>query len=170
YADQVYVFAFPSASYIGTLPQPKEGFSEPQGLCSDAKGNVFVANTSNSTVDEYTQGQFVKALPDAGMYPVGCSVDPQSNTLAVANIISTSGGQGGLTLYANASGDGEQLTDPSMYEVYFMSYYAKPGNLYYSGDDASFNPAFDSYRNGQFVPFKIDGVSATVGDGIAYAA
>ena len=169
YAEQVFVFKYPSGKYAGTLPQPKEGFSEPQGMCSDVKGNVFVANTSNSTIDEYTNGAFVKALGDPGYYPVGCSVDPKSKTLAVSNIISTSGGQGGISLYANATGTPQQLTDPYMYEVYFISYYGRTGNLYFSGDDTSFYAAMDSYIRGVFKPFVIHGVTIGFAGTVAYA-
>jgi len=161
YAEQVYVFKTTGA-YIGTLPQPTEGFSEPQGLCSDSKGNVFVSNTSNSTIDEYTGGKFKAALSDPGYYPVSCSVDPKTNTLAAGNIISTSGGQGGIALFANESGSATQKTDPNMYEVYFTGYYAKTGNLYYSGDNIDFYPAVSSYTNkGKFKLITLKG--ATLG-------
>ncbi len=156
YANQIYVFSYPRVKYLGTLPQPPEGFSEPQGLCSDGSGNLFVANTSNSTIDEYRDLKFVQALSDPKEYPVGCAVDPKSNTLAASNIISTSGGQGGISLYANETGTAQQLIDPNMYEVYFLGYYADTGRLFYSGDDTNFYPALSSYSNGKFkiVPLK----------------
>jgi DNA-binding beta-propeller fold protein YncE len=45
--NTVQVFDFPSNSYIGELSSPPEGFNEPQGMCSDNKGDVYVANTAN---------------------------------------------------------------------------------------------------------------------------
>ncbi|MEO7201706.1 MAG: hypothetical protein ABIZ82_03840, partial [Candidatus Tumulicola sp.] len=50
----VQIFTFPSGTYLGSAPGPPEGFSEPQGMCSDKNGNVFVANTENSKIDEYS--------------------------------------------------------------------------------------------------------------------
>jgi len=168
YANQVYVFTS-SGSYVGTLPQPTEGFAEVQGLCSDTKGNVFAANTENSTIDEYTGGKFKQALSDPGMYPAGCAVDPKTNTLAVSNIISTSGGQGGITLFANEGGTGDVMTDPNMYEVFFIGYYAKTGKLFYSGDNIDFYPAVSSYIKGKF---KLVNLQFTLGFAgtVSYAA
>jgi hypothetical protein len=169
YADQVYVFTS-AGSYVGTLPQPTEGFSEPQGLCSDTKGNLFVSNTANSTVDQYAGGKFKAALSDPGYYPVSCAVDPKTNTLAVGNIISTSGGQGGITLYANETGTGTQKTDPNMYEVYFTGYYAKTGNLYYSGDNIDFYPALSSYSNkGKFKLVTLKGATLGFAGTVTYS-
>ncbi len=123
--NQVYVFKYPSGQYVGTLPEPKEGFAQVDGLCSDNNGNIFVTNTGHSTIDKYTSGAFVKALQDPGMSPVGCSVDPTTNTLAVDNLYSTSYGQGGISLYAKESGSPRQLFDPDMYEAYFSAYFGE---------------------------------------------
>ncbi|HEY3674376.1 MAG TPA: hypothetical protein VGK84_00130, partial [Candidatus Tumulicola sp.] len=60
-------------------PKPKTGsalrgsFSEPQGECADASGNVFITNTGGSNVLEYSGSKLVNTLLDAGEYPVGCS-------------------------------------------------------------------------------------------------
>ncbi len=57
-----------------------------------------------------------------------------------------------------------------MYEVYFISYYGKTGNLYFSGDDTSFYPAMSSYIRGVFKPFVIQGVTLGFAGSVAYAA
>jgi hypothetical protein len=158
----VQIYSYPSGTYIGEAPQPPEGFSEPQGMCSDTNGNVFIANTSMSTIDEYApSGTFTQALSDPGQFPAGCSVDPVSGTLAVSNIVSTSDNAGGISLYANASGAPQQLTDPNMFEVFFISYLGKTGQLYYSGFNNSFYTAISSYIGGNFALLNISG--ATIG-------
>jgi hypothetical protein len=158
----VQVYSYPSGSYMGALAAPPEGFSEPQGMCSDKNGNVFIANTENSKIDEYApSGTFTQALSDPGEFPAGCAVDPKSGTLAVSNIISTSDYAGGISLYANASGAPQQLTDPNMFEVFFIGYLGKTGNLYYSGFDNSFYAAISSYIGGNFALLPISG--ATIG-------
>jgi hypothetical protein len=168
--NAVQIFTFPSGTYIGAAPAPPEGFSEPQGMCSDKAGNVFVANTENSTIDEYAgNGTFTQALSDPGEYPVGCAVDPKSGTLAVSNIISTSDGAGGISLYKHASGTPRQLTDPNMFEVFFISYYGSTGNLYYSGFNNSFDAAISSYVSGTFNIVALRGVTIGFPGTVAWA-
>lgn len=156
----IQLFSFPSGTYLGAAPPPPEGLSEPQGMCSDNAGDVFVANTTKSTIDEYAgNGTFMQALSDPGEFPAGCAVDPASGTLAVSNIISTSDNAGGISLYKNASGKPQQLTDPNMFEVFFISYYGSTGKLYYSGFNNSFYAAISSYVKGNFKPFVLEGDS-----------
>jgi hypothetical protein len=160
--NDVQIFSYPSGTAMGTLSPPPEGFSEPQGMCSDKNGNVFVANTENSKIDEFAaDGTYMQSLSDPGEYPAGCAVDPKSGTLAVSNIISTSDNAGGISLYANASGTPQTLTDPNMFEVFFISYLGKTGNLYYSGFDNSFYAAISSYIGGNFALLPLSG--ATIG-------
>jgi hypothetical protein len=166
----VQVFSYPVGAYMGELSAPPEGFSEPQGMCSDKNGNVFVANTENSKVDEYAgNGTFMQALSDPGEYPSGCAVDPSSGTLAVSNIISTSDNAGGISLYKNASGKPQQLTDPNMFEVFFIAYYGSTGKLYYSGFNNSFFPEISSYVKGNFKPFILEGYTLGFAGAVAWA-
>ena len=160
--NNVQIFTFPSGTYIGAAPAPPEGFAQPQGMCSDKAGDVFVANTSSGTIDEYAgNGTFVKALFDPNEYPVGCAIDPSSGTLAVSNIISSGDNAGGISLYKNASGKPRQLTDPNMIEIYFIAYYGSTGKLFYSGFNNSFDPAISSYVRGTFNIVPLNG--ATIG-------
>ncbi len=168
--NEIQIYTFPSGKYIGTAPPPPEGFSEPQGMCSDKAGDVFVANTENSTIDEYAgSGTFMQALSDPGEFPVGCGVDPASGTLAVSNIISTSDNAGGISLYKNAAGKPQVLTDPNMFEVFFIAYYGSTGKLYYSGFDNSFGAAISSYANGTFKIFTVNGVTFSFPGTVAWA-
>ncbi len=156
--NDVRIFTFPKPDYIGSAPPPPEGFSEPQGMCSDKNGNVFIANTKRArSTSMRGNGTFTKALSDPGEFPAGCAVDPKSGTLAVSNIISTSDNAGGISLYKNASGSPQQLTDPNMFEVFFIAYYGNTGKLYFSGFNNSFYAAIDSYIRGTFTPFIAGG-------------
>ena len=82
------------------------GLSGPDGICSDKKGDIWVANNLAADVVEYKHGgTSPKAtLSDPNVYPVGCSVDPMTGNLAVTNIFTTSGGQGSVAVYAGAAG------------------------------------------------------------------
>ncbi len=158
YAEQVYLFSFPKFKYLGTAQQPPEGLSEPQGLCADKDGDVYVANTANSTIDEYAgDGTFLRSLKDPKEYPVFCTVDPQTNTLAVQNIISTSGGPGGVVLYANATGTPQPFTDANFSKINSLAYYGDTGKLFYTGDLPSGAPALGTYYNGQYKIVTIKG-------------
>jgi hypothetical protein len=170
YADHVYLFSYPKFKYLGAAHQPPEGFSEPQGLCSDRDGDVYVANTANSTIDEYAgDGTFLRSLKDAKKYPLFCAVDPKTNTLAVRNIISTSGGPGGVVLYANASGTPQPFSDPNFSQINSLVYYGETGKLFYTGDLTSGPPALGSYYNGQYKVVTIKGPGFEPG-WILYAA
>ena len=92
----MYSFDFQTAQSLGQLPQPPEGWLEVQGACVDAQGSAYFANTEESTVDKYAQSVYRAKLSDPGQFPIGCSYDPKSGDLAVANIINVSGGPGSI--------------------------------------------------------------------------
>src|SRR5579872_1646966 len=122
FSGAVYMFDFKSGALLGSLPAPPEGFLEVQGACIDKSGNVYVANTASSTVDEYSHsGAYVATLADPNEYPVSCAYDRSTGNLAVSNIIDTSGGPGSISIY---SGGVLQNTyfPPNMSRVYFIGY------------------------------------------------
>jgi DNA-binding beta-propeller fold protein YncE len=77
------------------------GFSQPQGLATDAKGNLYVADTSNSQIQVFAAGykKASKKWADAGQYPAGVAVMNNGQFVAVTNIIDINGGPGSVTLY-----------------------------------------------------------------------
>ena len=110
------------------------GFSEPQGLTTDAKGNLYVANTGDSNIliyaPPYTKKP--KTLTDAGQYPVDVAVLDNGATIAVTNIISTSDGPGSVTFYSKYK-QGKTISNSNWGRVYFEGYDAD-GNLYFDGE------------------------------------
>src|SRR5579863_8972501 len=52
YGNVVYVFNYPQLTPAGVLT----GFNEPEGLCTDQSGDVWVANTLDSQLVEYAHG------------------------------------------------------------------------------------------------------------------
>jgi hypothetical protein len=102
----VYVYTYPQGRRVGTLT----GFSEPQGECSDASGNVFIVDfiPDATTVYEFAHG---------GMSPIatlndpadgfGCAVDPLDGTVAVANTYDPSNFEdnGDVAVYAGGHGN-----------------------------------------------------------------
>jgi hypothetical protein len=116
------------------------GFSQPQGLATDCKGNLYVADTNNSQILVYAPPytKKPKALSDPGYYPAGVSVLTQGkNTfVAVSNICSApSCTQGGFIVFKNGKGQ-TPIQSSLIYRVYFLAFDAK-GNIYADGTNSS---------------------------------
>ncbi len=135
--NDVYVYTYPAGNLVGTLT----GFTEPQGECSDGKGNVWIANTQKSRIVEYAHGGTtpIATLLDPGEYPGGCAVDAQGN-LAVANLVATTGGRGSVAWYAGAKGKPQIIASSSFEEVYFAGF-DRAGNLFVDGWPPNFAQA-----------------------------
>lgn len=87
-SNVVYVYKYPGGALVSTLT----GFDNPQGLCSDAKGDVWITNADpngNTDLIEYAHGGTspIATLDDSGFEPGGCAVDPITGDLAVGNAI-----------------------------------------------------------------------------------
>ena len=121
------------------------GFSQPQGLATDLKGNLYVADTNNSQIlvyaPPYTKAP--KKLADPGYYPAGVAVLTIGTTtyVGVSNICSApSCTQGGFIVYKNGKSKGA-FQSSAIYRAYFLGFDAK-GNLYASGQDSNFNGVY----------------------------
>jgi hypothetical protein len=124
------VYTLPSRKRSGKLT----GFDEPQGECTDPKGNVWVTNTGAFQIVKYAHGGTKPAaiLNDPLGYPVGCAIDPASGNLAVANLKGLSGA-GLVLVYEHARGTPAAFADLKQYSCFFAAYDAK-GDLYVSGE------------------------------------
>lgn len=131
--NDVYVYAYPSGDPMGTLT----GFSEPQGECTQGK-NVWIANTSASQLFEYKLGGTspVETIIDSGQYPVSCAYDTKSGKLAVSNLLTTSGGNGSVSIYTSPSKAPTSYPVTTMTRPYFLGYDTK-SNLFVAGLNAS---------------------------------
>jgi hypothetical protein len=132
--NDVYVYTYPKGKLVGTLT----GFNEPQGECVDRGGNVFIANTGTSQLIEYVHGGTspIATLNDPNQYPVSCSVNPINEDLAVANILSGSGGPGSVSIYKKGRGTPKIYSDSNFFRMYFLGYDAK-GDLFVDGSNSS---------------------------------
>jgi hypothetical protein len=132
-ASDVDIFTMPKMELKGTLA----GFSFPEGECSDAQGNIWIANTGEMQMLLYSRtGTLLKTLDDYGEYPSSCAVNYKTGDLAVANIESGTAGPGNVTVYANASGSGTAYSNPSFNQYFFVGYDLN-GNLFFDGTDES---------------------------------
>jgi serine/threonine-protein kinase len=129
--NEVETFAWPKPkSSTGTL----SGFSEPQGMCADTKGDVYITNTGDSNTLEYKGTKLVTTLADAGQFPVGCAVDAAGD-VAVTNIVSTADGPGSVTFYKKGKGAGKNIPITGLSRVFFGAY-DKGSNLWVDGTNS----------------------------------
>jgi hypothetical protein len=112
------MYSLPKLQLKGALT----GFSEPQGMCSDTKGNVYVANTGSEHVFRISRaGSIVATYTDPDGYPVGCAYDPATGNLAVTDLFGFYG-QGQVLVYKCPSCSPTVLSNPAQYFYYFASY------------------------------------------------
>jgi hypothetical protein len=123
------VYRFPSLTLAGRIT----GFDEPQGECSDAAGNVWIANSLADEMVEFAHGGKtpIATLYDPVGYPVGCAIDPASGNLAVTNLDDFNGA-GSVLVYTSARGTPRTYANRNVYYYYFGGY-DRRGDLYVSG-------------------------------------
>jgi len=134
-ADEVRVYTFPGGKKAGALKQVQD----PAGVCSDATGDVWIVNSASFTIAEYAHGatKSEATLSDTGAgYPLGCSVDPTTGNLAVANLGTATGG-GNLSIYTGAKGSAKKFQNSDLTYFYFCAY-DDEGNLFVDGLNSSY--------------------------------
>ena len=117
----VYALSYPDGTLVGTLT----GFVNPQGICADKSGDVFITDEDGYEIIEYAHGGTspIQVLTDAHE-PTACSVDMKSGNVAVSNRDHSA------SVYKHAAGV------PTMYSTPFMPYFAaydNRGDLFIDG-------------------------------------
>jgi hypothetical protein len=135
--DTVYVFNYKTEALVGKLTG-ENGLS--QGQCVDKLGDVWLIEYGNidgvlGSAVEYAHGGStpLKTLSTEGT-SVGCSIDPTSGDLAVANGSNAGSGPPNVAVFKNASGT------PKLYYNYYCGTplppgYDQKGDLYVEGDE-----------------------------------
>jgi hypothetical protein len=114
------------------------GFFNPEGLCVDRAGDVYVTNDTSEGVHQITEYAHastspIRTLNDPDGRANGCSVDPTTGNLAVADFWGPSEGIGNVAVYQNASGTPTSYSNPNIYYYYYCGYDDK-GNLFVDGE------------------------------------
>jgi hypothetical protein len=168
--NEVQMFDFPSSAYVGELAAPPEGFDEPQGLCSDNKGDVYVANTAAQAIDEFAHdGKYLRTLSEPIGYPVACAWDRSTGNLAVSNIFGTNDGTGSIAIYRKATGSPKLYSNNEFARFYFLSYMGKTGVLYFDGESSADETTYGSLQNGTITPITITGATIKFPGTVAYS-
>jgi len=115
------------------------GLSNPQGMATDKKANLYVANTGASTVliyaSPYTEGPTTLAV--SGWYPVDVAQFNNGEYVAVTNIFATNGGPGAVLLFKKDK-LAATISNSSFY-YYLTCAFDKNGNLFVDGKDTKGN-------------------------------
>jgi hypothetical protein len=130
--DTVTVYTYPDGDLVQTI----SGFGEPLGMCTDAKGNVYITDPGKQQIVEYAHGgaKPIKTLKDRSGYPINCAVDPTTGNLAVTNNDDTGSRYGGVLIYARAEGKGVQYIDRSIFWYFFVAYDTS-GDIFVDGQN-----------------------------------
>ncbi|HEX4014000.1 MAG TPA: hypothetical protein VHX17_08950 [Candidatus Cybelea sp.] len=132
-AQEVFIYVYGSKKLVGTLG----GFFNPEGLCVDKKGDVWVTNDTSEgehQIIEYAHGATtaLKTLDDPDGRVNGCAIDPVTGDLAVTNFWGPTEGSGGVSIYPHGSGSPASYSDPQIYYYYYCGYDDK-GDLFVDG-------------------------------------
>jgi hypothetical protein len=102
--NDVFVFNYATGALVGQLA----GFNYPQGQCVDKTGDVWITNNANGgnqvSVVEYAHGgtsPIATVVPTGN--PSGCSIDPRTGDLAVANRVIPSQTYGDIEVWTSPS-------------------------------------------------------------------
>lgn len=133
-AQVVDIYTYKDHALVGTIT----GFFNPEGLCSDAAGNVYVTNDTSEGVHqitEYAHGSTtaLRTINDPDGRANGCSVDPKTGDLAVADFWGPSEGIGNVAVWHNATGTPVSYSNPNIWYYYYCGYDNK-GNLFVDGE------------------------------------
>jgi len=113
------------------------GFSQPYGQCVDNAGDVYVVDFGSGKIYEFSHGGTtpIATATDSYGYPIGCSVDPATGNVAVANFQGYNYSTGGMDVFAGGlNGSQKYYTSVNLYFMWPPGY-DRNGNLFVEGYD-----------------------------------
>jgi hypothetical protein len=131
YSGAVNLYSWPALGSLGTLTE----YGQVYGICSDAKGDVYIPDDEAGKIYEYAHGgkKAIKTLDDSYGEAQACSVDPVTGNLAVTNFVGPGSAAGNLLVYPGASGSPTMYT-ASGFDLYFFPAYDDKGNVFVNGN------------------------------------
>lgn len=123
--NSVNVYDYPSGKQVGSL----SGFSSPAGQCVDAKGDVYITNSTTGLVDEYAHGgkSPINTFTTSGD-AFGCAVDKKGD-LAVTDFLGASYSAGSITVFPKGANKGVVYDNPTDCYWIWSAGYDDRGNL-----------------------------------------
>jgi hypothetical protein len=154
--SDVEIYTYGERKFVGYLT-----IKNPQHLCSDEAGNVFIPDGSASKILEYAHGGTTPIAtfndPD---FPRACSADKVTGNLAVVDL----GPPGDVAIYQNASTNPTRHKDAKFAKYYFCGY-DDSGNLFVDGKDDADRFMFAELPKGakSFINIDLGHYAATPG-------
>jgi len=126
--NAVTIYSYKTRKLVGTLT----GFIEPEGLCSNVYGDVFVVDYGSVKIYEYRHGgtKVINTLSSGG-WSFSCAVDPTTGDLAVTNGGILGGGD--LVVFKQAQGTPIAYSAPGFLSDFWWCAYDNHGNLFADG-------------------------------------
>lgn len=128
----VNVYRYWQHTLVGVLGN----FTNPMGECTDAAGNVYIADEKAEKIHEYAHGgtKAIKTIDVSPQAPFSCAVNQTTGDLAVANYGKAYYGTGNITVYPHGGGE------PTIYTAdnqdHFVSCsYDRRGDLFSTSDN-----------------------------------
>ncbi|MGA2760345.1 MAG: hypothetical protein ABSF08_08515, partial [Candidatus Cybelea sp.] len=144
-----YILSYATGQVVGSFDLVSYGAS----LCSDKRGDVFIPADKKGYIYEYAHGGTtpIAQLSDEDNETPGCSVDPITGNLAVANFYADCHGvscaNGNIAIYAKAKGNPKLYSDPTITN-YVSCGYDNAGNLFVEGGNTSEGSLFAELPRG----------------------
>jgi hypothetical protein len=161
--DDVFIYNYKNGALVGRLT----GFAEPYGQCVDKDGNVWITNLDSSAVVEYGHGRAapLRTLQGAG-HSAGCSVDPTTGDLAVANFDLPAE----LQIYKKATGHAKVYKSSGCDEDMWSPGYGAKGNLYVEGSNYKIATVCELAHGGKKLrgPVKLLNFQIGLGGGVMW--
>jgi hypothetical protein len=126
---------FQGGKLVGEL---MDGIDVPAGNCSDSSGNVWSTQNTGRSVVEYAHGgKIAKNNFNTSGFAIGCSVDPTTGDLAVANFSVGTGSQGyndgDVVIFPKGSNKPQTYTPFNEHYALYPPAYDSKGNLFLEG-------------------------------------
>jgi hypothetical protein len=153
------IYSYPNRKYVGEVG----GLTDPLGLCSSSTGEVFATDGNAQQIFEYSHGgtKPIATIEDSGAMPQGCSVDPTTGNLAVANACEFVNGKcnypGDVAVYTGATGRPVTYSNNVILNPWFVGYDSS-GNLFVAGKGGGSNYSLGELArgSGQFTVLNIN--------------
>lgn len=135
--DNVYALSYPGGKLMLSLGV--RGY----GLCTDAKGDVFVTKGYDGGVDEYDHdGRLIETIKNTD-FAFSCAVDPTTGNLAVPY---DSSGENYVVVYSHASTRGNAYGDNV--PIWGLCTYDRAGNLFVDGSATRYTGVLAELKKG----------------------
>lgn len=123
----------------GKLVAKITGFHQPQGLATDASGNIYVVNTLASNVLVYKNDYKtrISTLNNAGELAIGVGVDLTTGLIGVTNAGTKAGAPGSVEFYAKGTTTPCVTVKNSRWQRVYFGAFDNAGDFYVDGFDTA---------------------------------